>query len=96
MPLRPRILKGGGDGTGVEPPRERFIRIAEPRVANVIKLLRSLGALNRAEYGPPDQADVEIMIGAIEQAVGELREAFARRPGAPAAGFKFPPPTKRK
>ncbi len=59
----------------IESSRDKFVRLAESRVNNLIKTIRLLGNLsNRSNYSYSDK-DVDMIFRSIEK---ELKEAKAR------------------
>jgi hypothetical protein len=78
-----------------ESPRERFLRLAPPRVDAALKKISLIGNLarNGYEYEP---VEVKQMIGALEDAVAEVKQKFARKKEPnKKVGFTFAAPFKR-
>jgi hypothetical protein len=71
-----------------ETPRERFLRLAPPRVDAALKKISLLGNLSRSgyEYEPHE---VKQMIVALEEAVAEVKQKFTRKPTSKRVGFTF-------
>jgi hypothetical protein len=61
-----------------ESPRERFLRLAPPRIDAALKKISLIGnfARNGYEYEP---GEVKQMIDALEDAVAEVKRKFARK-----------------
>lgn len=69
--------------------KERFERIAERRVADLIKKLRLIGNLsNRSNYSYTD-AHVRQMFGAIEREVRQARDRFVIKDANHDPSFTF-------
>jgi hypothetical protein len=71
-----------------ESPRERFLRLAPPRVDAALKKISLLGNLSRSgyEYEPHE---VKQMIAALEEAVAEVKQKFTRKSTGKSVGFSF-------
>jgi hypothetical protein len=71
-----------------ETPRERFLRLAPPRVDAAVKKISLLGNLSRSGYDYEAQ-EVKQMIAALEQAVADVKQKFARKSTGKTVGFSF-------
>jgi hypothetical protein len=78
-----------------ESPRERFLRLAPPRVDAALKKISLIGNFARHgyEYEP---GEVKQMIGALEDAVAQVKQKFARKKEPnKKVGFAFTTTIKR-
>lgn len=76
-PRMPRAIK-----SAVESKRDRFIRIAEPRVQRAIDAIRIVGLLggtnkSRYDYGP---SDVDAITAELTEAVAAAGDKLQRKP----------------
>lgn len=61
---------------GKESKKERFKRVAEKRVQNIIQSVRSLSGLSNKKVYEWDTAQLERIWGAIEREIENCREHF--------------------
>jgi hypothetical protein len=78
-----------------ESPRERFLRLAPPRVDAALKKIGLIGNLSRNGY-EYELAEVKQMINALEDAVEDVKQKFSRKKETnKKAGFAFTTAAKR-
>jgi hypothetical protein len=71
-----------------ESPRERFLRLAPPRVDAALKKISLIGNLARHGY-EYESSEVKQMIDALEDAVAQVKQKFARKKEPNKVGFAF-------
>ncbi len=72
-----------------ESSREKFIRLAEKRVNNLIKIIRLLGNLsNRSNYSYDDK-DVDKIFRSIEQELKDTKARFRKGGNSDDSVFKL-------
>ncbi len=59
-----------------ESKREKFVRLAENRMNNVLKQIELLGNLSNTRAYEYDQSDVDSMIRTLKSAINNLEHSF--------------------
>lgn len=59
-----------------ETKREKFVRLAENRMNNVLKQIELLGNLSNTRAYEYDQSDIDSMIKTLKNAVNNLEHSF--------------------
>lgn len=59
-----------------ETKREKFVRLAESRMNNVLKQIELLGNLSNKRAYEYDQSDIDAMIKTLKTAVSNLEHSF--------------------
>lgn len=61
-----------------ESKREKFVRLAENRMNNVLKQLELLSNLSNTRAYEYEQNDIDLMIKTLKNAINELEHTFKR------------------
>ena len=62
----------------IETKREKFVRLAESRMNNVLKQIELLSNLSNTRAYEYEQCDIDLMIKTLKNAVNELEHTFKK------------------
>lgn len=62
----------------IESKREKFVRLAENRMNNVLKQIELLSNLSNTRAYEYEQCDIDLMIKTLKNAINELEHTFKK------------------
>jgi hypothetical protein len=69
--------------------REKFVRLAESRMAKALRSIRVIGNLSNSANYEYTEADVRKIVKALEDEIQTMREKFSRVRSRSGSGFKL-------
>jgi hypothetical protein len=63
----------------IESKHDKFVRLAEPRVAKTIKMMQGIAKLSNRHAYEYSEAEVAQIVDALEAQLAKLKDAFVRK-----------------